>query len=89
MIASNGCSLYGKKQIVQSDYCEKYYSLPQNEDIKKDITKISESFYEYVKINETTKVCDCLAKNKQECYQQFLDLENEQARNTKKSSTKR
>lgn len=78
MIALNGCSLYGKKEIkLHSDYCEKYYPLPQNEDIKKDITKISKSFYEYIKINETTRICDCLSfEKKEECYQRFLNLDS-------------
>lgn len=59
------------------NYCPKHYPLPEDKEIEKDIIKISRRFYEYVKINETTYTCECLlAKEKEKCYKQFLDLDN-------------
>lgn len=75
--ALNGCSLSGKKEVtLKGDYCDKYYPLPQNNEVKSDIAKISKSLYEYIKINETTQICNCLyPKEKQQCYQEFLELD--------------
>lgn len=69
--------MHGKKEaIVKGDYCKKYYPLPENKDIRSDITIISGSLFEYIRINETTQICDCLyPEEKEKCYKEFLELD--------------
>lgn len=75
----SGCSFFGKKPIVSTDtYCDKHFALKHSEKIREDIQKISSDFFEYVKVNETTFICDCPAKKpeaeKQQCRADFLKL---------------
>jgi len=53
--------------------------LKRSDKIRKDIRKISPDFFEFVKVNETTFVCDCPAtkseKEKLQCYADFLKLD--------------
>lgn len=78
--ANAGCSwLKGKEVIVYSDtFCSKHVPLKNSKDIDADMVKISVDLFEYIKVNETVAVCECknTIKEKNKCYQQFLDLEN-------------
>ena len=73
-----GCNLFTKKEIKHiyiNNYCQKHIALSQHDNIKKDINIISNELFQYIKINETTYTCECLDKEqKQECYNQFLQL---------------
>ena len=76
----SGCNLLGTKPIKSTDsYCDKHFALKRNEKIRQDIKKISPDFFEYVKVNETTFICDCPAtkssEEKEKCYADFLKLE--------------
>lgn len=65
--------MFGKKKpLTETNYCAKYFTLKQSNSVEKDITTISPDFYEYVKVNETTYVCDCLYPDrKKECYKEL------------------
>lgn len=78
----SGCNSFGQKANEPVDtYCEKHFALKKSQRIRKDIKKISKDFFEYVKINETTFICDCPTikthKQKQQCYSDFLNLEKD------------
>ena len=78
MIGLNGCSSFMPKETIietKSDYCPKHSPLPENQDIRDDIKKISLSLFNYIKVNETTYTCDCFeGKAKEKCYNDFVQL---------------
>lgn len=73
-IALTGCNSWKKKEvyIINNNYCDLYSPLTLDKQSKQDIVIIQQSFFEYVKINEITYTCECLAKNaKEQCYKDF------------------
>lgn len=80
MPAISGCNSFGRKATKPVDtFCEKHFALKKSQKIQKDIKKISVDLFEYIKINETTFICDCpitkSQKQKQQCYSDFLNLD--------------
>lgn len=55
-----------------------HYPLKKSEAIRKDLSLISNDTYEYIKVNESTYICDCLHSEKREqCRKEFLALDEE------------
>lgn len=74
LIGLTGCNFLKKKEIyiINNNYCDLYSPLTLDKQSKQDITIIRQSFFEYVKINEITYTCECLAKTaKEQCYKDF------------------
>ena len=77
---SSGCGWFTPKErivyIKTSDFCDKYYPLKNSSSIRKDINIISNDTFEFIKVNETTGVCECLpTEKKEQCYNDFLSLD--------------
>jgi len=84
----SGCNGSQKKTpIVLNNYCSLKTPLTLNEEVKKDLTKISPTLFKYIEVEETTRVCECpdsrTDKSKKECWKRYENI-----RNIKPSSTK-
>ena len=78
LLAISGCSWFGKSPKLVNNYCEMHYPLKKSEAIRKDLSLISNDTYEYIKVNESTYICDCLHSEKREqCRKEFLALDEE------------
>lgn len=75
----SGCSWFLKKEPLTVDnYCDKTPEFPDDEESKNYLINSPVKFFEWGKVNITTRTCDCkkTTDEKQKCYQKFLDLEN-------------
>lgn len=74
--AASGCatSKNEKPPIPAIGFKDVYHPLPNDPEVEKDILNVSAKTFEYIKINETTYVCET-ARDKEGCYEFFLKLE--------------
>lgn len=74
----SGCSLFLKKEkiTISDTFCTKYSEFPNDEESKKHLLKSPPKMFDWVKVNETTHVCDCkpTPEIRKQCWQRFKDL---------------
>lgn len=80
LLALNGCSFLKKNEkiVIVDKSCAKHFDFPNDPEAEQALLNTHVKIYEYVKVTETTDVCDCKPTEeiRQTCYKKFSDLDN-------------